>query len=632
MTTGAIQIAALGRPLHPGMLYDCRNDGFIAGVTFWDAEDIEKNMSVHEQNQSKSHITASDSLSKKSSLLDVSASLKASFLAGLVEIGGSAKYLKDTVTTEMAVEKIQCTFYGDVILKENPTTYLEAVKVYKDLPKLLEHRAQKAVPVTVWLYPLKYFDNKAAKLVQEISENLIIELDTILEDLQSATATVNELLQISLNIQATDIQDKLKTFQDMLRQYQITVQKNVSEIIPSIRNGKMDENKLVPILESHYNSPFTAKIMSKWLEKKRSELEVLRSYIDTFENQKNIQIVSPTQYNGLIFSPDNESVVAFVFTSLKYEEPYILYLTKCLNSKEFMNKKKFVEDEASTPWFLTPDISQTMRENYELFKQFSDANKEEEKSKFVITYISDLSHPGASIYLHREGKLVDSQYKPILKPDAPLILDIGSSSITLKLQASPASKPMRFRVEIKEKNGGQDWRIIDTQENQENWIISGLQPDTVYLLRYRAVDAGGVSEPSNDVTIHTKGRTIAFSAKLQLCERCPSDDQPIKFTTVLTNEGEGYSPETGIFTCPEPGFYYITVHAAEYNTSQYGIFKNMEKLVSSYHKAGDTTVTCGIVMQLTKTDKVFVKIWGSDRNNMYASVDNDAVFAGFRLS
>uniref|UniRef100_A0A3B3QNN6 Fibronectin type-III domain-containing protein n=1 Tax=Paramormyrops kingsleyae TaxID=1676925 RepID=A0A3B3QNN6_9TELE len=575
MTTGAIQIAALGRPLHPGMLYDCRNDGFIAGVTFWDAEDIEKNMSVHEQNQSKSHITASDSLSKKSSLLDVSASLKASFLAGLVEIGGSAKYLKDTVTTESQcrvtmhysqktvfkqlnmknigkvtyadvikqgtathvvtgvlygvdtfmvfdqtvsqneykqdiqdkLNKIQCTFYGDVILKENPTTYLEAVKVYKDLPKLLEHRAQKAVPVTVWLYPLKYFDNKAAKLVQEISENLIIELDTILEDLQSATATVNELLQISLNIQATDIQDKLKTFQDMLRQYQITVQKNVSEIIPSIRNGKMDENKLVPILESHYNSPFTAKIMSKWLEKKRSELEVLRSYIDTFENQKNIQIVSPTQYNGLIFSPDNESVVAFVFTSLKYEEPYILYLTKCLNSKEFMNKKKFVEDEASTPWFLTPDISQTMRENYELFKQFSDANKEEEKSKFVITYISDLSHPGASIYLHREGKLVDSQYKPILKPDAPLILDIGSSSITLKLQASPASKPMRFRVEIKEKNGGQDWRIIDTQENQENWIISGLQPDTVYLLRYRAVDAGGVSEPSNDVTIHTKGLT-----------------------------------------------------------------------------------------------------------------------------
>ncbi len=40
--------------------------------------------------------SSSDSLSSKSNLLDVSASLKASFLGGLVEVGGSAKFLRDT--------------------------------------------------------------------------------------------------------------------------------------------------------------------------------------------------------------------------------------------------------------------------------------------------------------------------------------------------------------------------------------------------------------------------------------------------------------------------------------------------------------------------------------------------------
>ncbi|XP_072557704.1 stonustoxin subunit beta-like [Paramormyrops kingsleyae] len=610
MTSSNIQIAALGRPLHPGMLYDCRNDSFIPGVTLWDAEDIEKNMSVHEQNQTKSEITASDSLSKKSSLLDVSASLKASFFGGLVEVGGSAKYLKDTLTTESqcrvtmhysqktvfkqlnmkniskitygdvikhgtathvvtgvlygadafmvfdhtasknedkqeihgklevmikkipsisisgdgklnmtdkeqeTVEKFQCTFYGDVILKQNPTTYMEAVKVHKDLPTLLGERGEKAVPMTVWLYPLKYLDNRATKLVREIGENLIIEVETTMEDLQRATITVNELLKISETIQATDIQAKLKTFQEMLRQYKINVQKKMSVLIPSICNGETDEDELVQILNSHYSSPFRTETTKKWLDEKRSECGVLRSYIDAFENQKNVQIVSPAQYNGFICNPQYEAIITFVFTSLKYEEPYILDLTKFLHSEELMKQMntevsigKAIMDDKSTPWFLTPDVSQTMRDTFYLFKEFSDVNKEEKKSKFIITYISDPTHPGASIYLHQRGKLVDTQYKPIIKPATPEVLDTGEYNISLKLQSSPASNILQFKVEIKEENGEHDWRVIDTHENQdqETWIISGLQPDTAYLLRYKAVGAGGVSEPSDAVKIHTKG-------------------------------------------------------------------------------------------------------------------------------
>uniref|UniRef100_A0A3B3QNU5 Stonustoxin subunit alpha-like n=1 Tax=Paramormyrops kingsleyae TaxID=1676925 RepID=A0A3B3QNU5_9TELE len=504
-----MQIAALGRPLHPGMLYDCRDDSFIPGVTLWDPEDIEKNLSVHEQNQTKSEITPSDSLSKKSSLLDISASLKASFLGGLVEVGGSAKYLKDILTLESQcrvtmhfsqktvfkqlnmrnigkitcadvikhgtathvvtgvlygadafmvfdqtasrnedkqeiqgslevmvkkiplipisgsgklqmtdeeqkkVEKFQCTFYGDVKLEENPTTYMEAVKVYKYLPRLLGERGEKAVPMTVWLYPLKYLDKRAAKLVREISENLIIEMETVMEDLQRATITVNELLQISETIQATDIQAKLKTFHHMLRQYKITILKNISTLLPIIRKGAKDKKVLEKILKYHHESPFTQAKVNKWLDEKRTELEVIRTYIDAFENQKNAEIVSFKQHSGFIFSPHYESVFTFVFTSLKYEEPYILDLTKCLSEK-FIRKKntgdsfrKAVEDDKTTPWFLKSDISQTMRDTFDLFSIFSDINKQEKKNKFVVSYISDPTHPGAAIYLHQRGNLQD---------------------------------------------------------------------------------------------------------------------------------------------------------------------------------------------------------------------------------
>ncbi|XP_048857499.1 stonustoxin subunit alpha-like isoform X3 [Brienomyrus brachyistius] len=590
MTSDNIQIAALGRPLHPGMLYDCRNDSFIPGVTLWDPEDIEKNMTVHEQNQAKSEITTSDSLSKKSSLLDISASLKVSFLGGLVEVGGSAKYLKDTLTLESQcrvtmhfsqktvfkqlnmknigkitcadvikhgtathvvtgvlygadafmvfdqtasrnedkqeiqgtlevmvkkiptisnfgsgklnmtdeeqkkVEKLHCTFYGDVKLEENPTTYMEAVKIYKDLPRLLGERGEKAVPMTVWLYPLKYLDKRAAKLVREIRENLIIEVESTMEDLQRATITVNELLQVSETIQATDIQDKLKTFQDMLRQYKINVQKRMSALIPTIRNGETDEDTFVKILKSHSSSPFTTEMMKQWLDEKRTELDVIRTYTDDFENQKNIPIVSSTQHNGCIFNPQYESVITFVFTSLKYEEPYILDLNKFLHSEELMKQMnagvsivKAVQDDKLTPWFLTPDISQSMRETFYLFKEFSDINKEEKKSKFVIAYISDLIHPGASIYLHQRGKLVDTQYKPMIKPATAEVLDTGECNIFLKLQSSPASKPMHFKVECMKENGGQIWNDITPLGRQMSCIIPWVQPDTVFLLRFSPV-------------------------------------------------------------------------------------------------------------------------------------------------
>uniref|UniRef100_A0A673GW99 Uncharacterized protein n=1 Tax=Sinocyclocheilus rhinocerous TaxID=307959 RepID=A0A673GW99_9TELE len=91
-----IEVAALGRPLSLGMLYDCREDSFIPGVTLWDKKSLSKDLDSHPQPLTDVKFSSSDSLSSKASLLDVSASLKASFLGGLVNVDGSANYLHDT--------------------------------------------------------------------------------------------------------------------------------------------------------------------------------------------------------------------------------------------------------------------------------------------------------------------------------------------------------------------------------------------------------------------------------------------------------------------------------------------------------------------------------------------------------
>ncbi len=69
---------------------------FGLGVTLWEDEVLEENVVESPLPSSAFEIIASDSVDDKSDLLDVEASLKASFLGGLIEVGGSAKYLNDT--------------------------------------------------------------------------------------------------------------------------------------------------------------------------------------------------------------------------------------------------------------------------------------------------------------------------------------------------------------------------------------------------------------------------------------------------------------------------------------------------------------------------------------------------------
>uniref|UniRef100_A0A668TUM5 SPRY-associated domain-containing protein n=1 Tax=Oreochromis aureus TaxID=47969 RepID=A0A668TUM5_OREAU len=89
MASDIIQVAALGRPFTLGMLYDARRDKLIPGKC-----QMSKLTKPWRKIITAVSLT-SDSIENKSSQLDVNGSLKASFFGGLIEVGGSAKYLND---------------------------------------------------------------------------------------------------------------------------------------------------------------------------------------------------------------------------------------------------------------------------------------------------------------------------------------------------------------------------------------------------------------------------------------------------------------------------------------------------------------------------------------------------------
>ncbi|KAG9342064.1 hypothetical protein JZ751_017061 [Albula glossodonta] len=623
MDSKVIEVAALGRPLHPGMLYDCRSDTFTPGtvpvthshlhpryctcytltpspqvlyllhsdtftpgVSLWDEAAIKRDMSVKPQPRSSFHFTAFDSLSEKANLLDVSASLKASFLGGLVEVGGSASYLNDRAssmhqcrvtmqykqTTEFKqltmtqlgkvtypqvfdqktathvvtavlygaeafmvfdqmasddkekqdikgnldvmikkiplidisgsgrlvmsdeektkVERFSCKFHGDFALRQNPSTYEEAVLVYKQLPKMLGEKGENAVPVRVWLYPLEKLDSKAAKLMREIEEKMVSEVEVVMEQLHEASMRANDLVSHCDAIKVTTIKDKLTEFQRKFKGYTLPLLHNLGKVLPAIRAGSVEEQKLVDILKTHHESPFNKSKMSKWLDGKESEIEVLRSCINTVPS---VPIVSPgPQLDSILFSPKEDCVIMLSFTSLEYHEPYLSSLSE-YPASESEPRKVRETSKAALPWYSDPKIFKRVRS---VFKYAENLGKYFKEYKSIISYMSNTSSPGASVLVYQCGELVIPDLQ-----DAVTLQVVSENINRVTLRVSPA---LRYRVEHRQAGCG-EWTVTDTSANAaESLTVPKLRSSTEHQVRLTFTSAEGINVPGRGIQVRTK--------------------------------------------------------------------------------------------------------------------------------
>ncbi|XP_048067071.1 stonustoxin subunit alpha-like [Megalobrama amblycephala] len=501
LSSVTFKVTALGRPLFPGTLYDCRRDSFIPGVTLWYKKSLSEDLDSRPQPRTDVMFSSSDSLSSKFNLLGVSGSLKTSFLGGLVDVGGSGKYLLDTkssnqqsrvtmyysettryeqltmshlgqitypqvfeqkTATHVVVavlygaqafmvfdrkfseeenkqeieeelnamvkkipdfsseantalkitdaekkmaEKITCTFHGDVHLKQNPTSYMEALSLYKTLPTLIKENPHNEVPIKVWLYPLHLFNTTAAQVEREISTSVAHETEAIIEELGEAERTYNELSGNTLVNSFKDIKERLRSFQDSFRIYKSMLLKKLERVLPAIRGGEMEEKSLEDILKIHRSSPFRAEMLNQWLNDAKSELQTLSSVTKSLDG---IKIEDP---DNIPLKHDFVGVICFTFTSLNYKDPYLSAL------KEFVKTDKFkeLEGEPNTvsvasirKWFNDSDLIEKMRFNINLFKGLIEPYKRNNVLS-VISAISDPSNPGSSIYTYLNGKLQEKR-------------------------------------------------------------------------------------------------------------------------------------------------------------------------------------------------------------------------------
>ncbi|XP_072115057.1 uncharacterized protein [Mobula birostris] len=595
-----IQLATLGRPFQLGMLYDCRSDVLIPGITLWDLQTLQSNVGTRDQPSTEFHIIASDAMDEKASALNVSGSMKVSLMCGLVEVKGSAKYLNDTkgskqqarvtlqyktttrfeqltmshlgrqnitypsvfdegsathvitavlygaqaffvfdqmVSTaeklqdiqgnmESAIkrlpkiaiegeaslkmteeqksnaEKFSCTFYGDFSLKNNPTTFQDAISIYATLPSLLGPDGEHAVPMTVWLYPLNKLDSTAVQLVREISVGLLTRCQHVLEQLSEAVMRCNDMQKERVASKFPEVRDRIVKFRELCQECKLVFQKTLAKDLPIIRGGAGEEELLVDILKKKKESPLRHQLLITWLDDKERELKVLGHYLRIFDDISSVKIVHDLEDELMDCAMDY--VVCFAFTTLHQEDTYLSEAINYLQSNAIPKMQTPIPADGDyrthrgEQWFHSEVVKRKMKEQSQLFLDFATANKSHGNIKFLVASVKDDSHIGTSIYLYEGPCIKNRCFEPPSQPPRAVASGTTHDSVTLQIHPPRygTSEIVGYKIEYKATQQ-EEWTIVDTHDKSESFTISGLQPHQEYYFQYRAVTKIGVSKASD---------------------------------------------------------------------------------------------------------------------------------------
>ena len=597
------QIPALGRPFGLGMLYDRRSEKLILGKTLWSPDHLDQAVNTITKPYTNSEVLAEDTIDDKASALNIEASIKLSFLGGLVTVEGAAKYLDDRktsshhsrvvlkyeTTTELKqltmehlgrgkvqypevfdqdiatdvvvgilygakaflifdqevskdeslkevhgnmkvlvktlpgisvdgrgsvdinedqkkkTEKMHCKMYGDFRTEESPTTYEEAVRVYKQLPSLIGNKGQNAVAIQVYLRPLSEIDSKGQRMVREISANYINKTCEIQEQIQCIEAKCSDLMREDVCSSFPRVKKQLSRFKSNISRYKIFFQKTLLPLLPSIRGGGAEESALGDIFEEKERSPFGQTRIDTWIVKKEREVKRLQGMIGFL---KNTPFVSPEDVENEAFDPSNEHVVCCTFKIGKEDDPQTQSMDDYLSEKGVPQ----LERKASSG-IDDKDVNTRIRQTLKQFSELKSANEDHKEVKFFATEecLSDnfSGNPGAFIYLYEEGVLENDDFKLSPKPENLQAESVRDDSIELWWNDPHWSenKIKKYKVQCREDEANSDWITQYTpcgKEAKKTATISGLQPATSYLVRVCAMGQIVVSQYSITLSATTK--------------------------------------------------------------------------------------------------------------------------------
>lgn len=428
------------------------------------------------------HVPAPDNIEEEVAGLEVKATTLPTCSKAQLESGKQEK--------EPSQVLFSCRCYSDFSLESKPATFQDAVKIQSGLPRLLSESREEAVPLKVRLYPLKklgLLDH--ARPFHEISAGLNSSIKDSFEGLMETEAQCNDLLDSPAAKAFPEIRQRIQQFKDLCAQHQQALQKQLAEAVPLVRQGIQEEKHLEEVLKGAQQSPFSAPRLRAFVDRTEQEVAFVNSLLSILRGMEVVCLK--------VLAPRADIVVAFVFTSLHEEEPYFSRLKASL---AFL---KLPEDSSgetllSKGWFEDEHARERATQAAKSFSAFAWANLPTKETQFVVASSPDVSNPGASIHLFRNGRL---DRTPVELPSKPLpvqIEEIAGDNVQLRFTPVESGRGAISGYQVEYRVMGQEnWAAQVMDGREETATVRGLRPDTEYQFRCTALSSLGRSESSD---------------------------------------------------------------------------------------------------------------------------------------
>nr|XP_055053830.1 uncharacterized protein LOC129438959 [Misgurnus anguillicaudatus] len=376
-----------------------------------------------------------------------------------------------------------CSLYIDVGDWKSPVSFKKAMKIYDSLPELLGSQGEKAVPLKVWLYPLKKLERTSAcAALSGVNGSFTQRAENILEHLNKQIKKCQDFMtstdNLSVIIWFPALKDKLVDFSELLQKYKADCQRGITEIKNSEAKVEEGEKKLRHFIETHDRSPFSADNINQWLENKETELKILNDC-----KTADITVVkSQSELHQIINDPQINRVMCFTLTSPDDEDSFLTAL------------KHHIESDHITPTDSLQSkpvkINQKVLIDLQLYIAAKEANEDTEQTRFIAASEPDNEFPEFTVQFYYAGMIVSRNMKFGVKPDLAQITQIKHNSVSVKWNHSQKKSIERFVVEYRvvgdDGINNNTWKQITVYNHtfKEECVISSLKPDTEYQLRY----------------------------------------------------------------------------------------------------------------------------------------------------
>ena len=427
-------------------------------------------------------------------------------------------------------ENMRCKIYGDFRTSESPTSYEEAVRLFKQFPSLIDENGEKAVPIEVYLRPLTYMDSRCERIVREISTYLVNKTTAVHEHLQSVIRECNDLIREKVCGLFPRLKRQLTAFMKSIELYKVFLQEKVLSVIPKIRGGGAEESELAKMIEESdlEISPFSRKNIENWLVDKKREIKRLQEIVHLLNET---QVIGPEAVKNELYDPVNEFIVCCTFKIACEEDELILKMNAYINDPDRMN------EGSTNQTFKADGIStyKNVRETLTHLTKLKSVNRENNSVKFLATddpLKSDYAgNTGAFLHFYKVRKLENKDLRSCPRPTNLRLLDTGESTIHFSWDVSAGKNATSFNVQYKGETSTEEWSSVEVSRSsngsQQTVTLTKLQPATNYIVRVCAVEKIIVSEYSDEFSATTKPASPPGKPQLN---RATSDSLTISFT------------------------------------------------------------------------------------------------------